>query len=83
MKFHPNKCSILRVVTGKRMTVVLTTYTLHGQIWNTEHSSKYFGVTLTDDLSWTHHVATVAARGNRLVGFLRRNFRDCTTTKVR
>ena len=64
------------------MTVVSTTNTLQCQILNTKQSSKYLGVTLTDDLSWTNHVATVAARGNRLVSFLRRNFCDCTT-KVR
>ena len=42
-------------------------------------SNKYFGVTTADDLSWTNRIETVAAEGNRTVGFPRRHFRDYTT----
>ena len=41
-------------------------------------SSKYLGVKVTSDLSWSSHIADVAGKANRTVGFLRRNFKQCT-----
>ena len=43
-------------------------------------SSKYLGVTLTNNLSWDTHVDNVAAKGNTSLGFIRRNLKDCTRT---
>ena len=62
--------------------VLTTIYHLNGQQLVVASSNKYLGVTITDDLSWTNHAETVMAKGNRTVGFLRRNFRN-STTKVR
>ena len=33
---------------------------------------------LTEDLSWDKHIQNTVSKGNRSVGFLRRNLRDCT-----
>jgi hypothetical protein len=41
-------------------------------------ASKYLGVTITNDLSWDRHIDNVAAKGNRTLGFIRRNLRECT-----
>ena len=32
----------------------------------------------SNDLSWNKHVENVAAKGNRTLGFIKRNLRDCT-----
>ena len=83
MSFNPSKRNTTQFSPSKRKGALPTTYHFyHGQQLVVTSSSKYLGTTITDDLSWTDHAKTVAAKGNRTVGFLRRNFRDCTT-KVR
>ena len=64
-------------ITPKSRKAKETNYTLHGQTLAVEESSKYLGVTLTNDLSWKH-VENVAAKGNRTLGFIKRNLRECT-----
>ena len=48
-------------------------YTLHGQSLNRVRSAKYLGVTFTSNLNWNKHCATIRAKANRSLGFLRRN----------
>ena len=64
MSFNAGKCSVIRI-TPKSRKAKETNYTLHGQTLAVEESSKYLGVTLTNDLSWNKHVENVAAKGNR------------------
>ncbi|MCG7876680.1 MAG: reverse transcriptase domain-containing protein [Candidatus Thiodiazotropha endolucinida] len=77
MSFHPEKCSILRISTSKRYQRD-TNYYLHGQRLQVVDSGKYLGVTLSDDLQWDKHTQATAAKSSRSLGFLRRNFRDCS-----
>ena len=57
--------------------VLQTLYQLHGHTLEVEEASKYLGVTLTNSLSWDQHVDDVVAKGNRTLGFVRRNLKDC------
>lgn len=77
MKFHPEKCTVLRISTNRRHKIQ-TTYKLHGHTLATADSSKYLGVTISDDLSWKKHVHNTAAKGHKVLGFVRRNLADCT-----
>ena len=52
--------------------------TLHGQNLEVVDSSKYLGVKVTSDLTGSSHIADVAGKANRSLGFLRRNFKQCT-----
>ena len=63
---------------NKQRKVLTASYFLHGQTLETASASKYLGITISSELSWSTHVEDVAARGNRTVGFLQRNFRECT-----
>ena len=75
MQHHPNLSQQTKEHTPDKLH-------LHGQQLEVTFSSKYLGVTTTDDLSWTKRTENVAAQGNRTLGFLRRTFRVCTA-KVR
>ncbi|KAK7088841.1 hypothetical protein V1264_024395 [Littorina saxatilis] len=79
MEFNPSKCNIIRILPSKNKPPIVSTYHLHGQTLETTKESKYLGVTITENLSWTNHIKNVTAKGNRTVGFLRRNFKECTT----
>ena len=77
MSFHPEKCTVLRIITNKQYRRE-TNYFLHGQRLQVTDSAKYLGVTLSDDLQWEKLTKATAAKASRTLGFLRRNFRDCS-----
>ena len=58
------------------------TVKLHGHTLESVVGAKYFGVTLSEDLTWTPHVDNTAAKASRTLGFLKRNLFHCTD-KVR
>ena len=67
-ELQPQQVHITRISSSKRKSVLLTTDHLQGQQLGVARSSNYLGVTITDDLSWTNHAETVAAKGSRTVG---------------
>ena len=77
MSFHPEKCTVLRIMTSKRHRRE-TNYFLQGQRLQVTDSAKYIGVTLSDDLQWEKHTQATAAKASRTLGFLMRNFKDCS-----
>ena len=77
MSFHTEKCTVLRIATNKKYRRE-TNFFLHGQRLQVTDSAKYLGVTLSDDLQWEKHTQATAAKASRTLGFLRRNFRDCS-----
>ena len=78
MEFNQSKCKVIRIMPNKQRNVLTASYFLHGQTLETTSASKYLGITISGDLSWSNHVEDVAARGNRTVGVLPRNFREGT-----
>ena len=75
--FNLSKCTVIRAAPNKSKTVIhtCTNYQLHGHTLEIVDSS-----TLTSNLSWDKHVDNVAAKGNRTLGFIRRNLKECTRT---
>jgi hypothetical protein len=73
MDFHPEKCSILCV--HRKRNPIMFRYSLKDHILETDSTTKYLGVTLSQNLSWNHHMDITAKKGNSTLGFLQRNLR--------
>jgi len=73
MSFNPSKCSTIHITRKKKP--ILTSYTLKNDTLAIDHTASYLGITISSDLSWNNHVAKVVAKGNRSLGFIRRNIR--------
>ena len=73
MSFHPNKCNVIRM-TRKRDPIIHP-YTLKGHTLEVVTNAKYLGVSLSNDLTWTHHINNMVNKSNRKLGFVRRNIR--------
>ena len=79
MDLNASKCSLIHILPSKRKHIIDSSYTLHGQTLETVEESKYLGVTISNNLTWTRHTENFTGKGNKTFGFLRRNFKDCTT----
>ena len=73
----PKKCLVIRI-SPKNRPVIQTSYHLHGHTLDTEEASKYLGVTISNNLTWDKHIDNTVGKGNRTLGFIRRNLKDCT-----
>jgi len=77
MSFNAKKCQVIRI-TPKNRPPLPTTYKLHGQTLDTVDASKYLGVTISNNLTWDRHIDNTIGKGNKTLGFIRRNLKDCT-----
>ena len=73
MSFHPGKCLVLRHSRSK--TPIITSYSLHSQTLDTTPSTKYLGTIVQDDGEWKEQVNQLTSKGNKTLGFLRRNMK--------
>ena len=75
MKFHHEKCQVIRINLNKRFERP-STYRLHGHTLEVVDSGKYLGVYLTNDLTWHKYLGSTVAK---TLGFLRRKLSEYTT----
>ena len=73
MTFNQAKCNTLSI-TRQRLPIRVQ-YTIHGQPLDIVKSAKYLGVTITSDINWNQHIATISSTANRTLGPLKRNIR--------
>ena len=52
-------------------------YSLTGQVLKEVMDAKYLGITLSNDLEWSKHIATNANKANSKLLFLRHNLKGC------
>ena len=82
MAFHPQKCQTLR---GKRKkTPVIANYNIRGHILECVPSSKYLGLSISNDLSWKKHIGlqSISTTANRTLSLLKRNNYHCQPIKT-
>ena len=73
MDFHPAKCFVLRFT--KKHSKTIFDYKLHGQVLESVENTKYLGLNISETLDWQKHIDSVTAKGNKRLGFLRRNLK--------
>ena len=78
MEFNPTKCTVMHITPSRSKDPLVFDYHLHGQKLTETQHSKYLGVSFSNDLSWSNHIKNTVTKGNKTLGFLRRNFRHCT-----
>ena len=54
------------------------TYTLCNNILKETESHTYLGIKFSNDMKWNSHIHSTVAKGNRVLGFVRRNLHSCT-----
>jgi hypothetical protein len=77
MSVDLEKCTVLRITTGKRQCRQ-TSYYLHGQLLEVADGANYLCVSLSDDLQWAKHTHATAAKTFCTLEFLRRKLRGCS-----
>ena len=73
MRFNAKKCYILSVKNKSDYS-----YTLNGTVLKSVKDNPYLGVQFSNDLSWSPHIEKTAKKANSIIGFLRRNLRNCS-----
>ena len=76
MSFNPSKCNIMHVSMKKNPWNHI--YTLKDTELEPVNDVTYLGVTLSNNLSWHKHIAKIAAKGNKALGFIRRNIQSAS-----
>jgi len=76
MKFNPDKCKTMHITRSRNP--IINSYTLHTTELETVKTSKYLGVTLSEDLSWNTHIDQSVKKANSRLNFVRRNLRSAS-----
>ena len=74
MAFNAKKCNVMSI---SRSTTFTKFYDLSSTVLDTVDSCVYLGVTISNTLSWSEHVATLTKKANSKLGFLKRNLKNC------
>ena len=74
MSFNPSKCNILHV-SRKKHPPHHHPYSLKGTVLEEVTDATYLGVQISSDLSWHKQCNKAAAKGNRTLGFIKRNIK--------
>ena len=77
MTFNLNKCEHL-VVSNIR-SPLYTEYRINGHNIHKVSTAKYLGVIIDHNLSWSDHIGAISRKANRILAFLQRNLKKCST----
>ena len=74
MEFNPSKCQVIQVTRSRNP--IDTVYTLHNETLVVTPHAKYLGVTIANNLSWSTHIDNITNKGQRSLGFIKRNIKS-------
>ena len=69
MEFNIKKCNVL-TITQKKKHKLSFSYKMNNQVVEGIRSTKYLGVTISDNLNWGTHINNISGAANRMLGFL-------------
>ena len=73
MSFNPTKCNMLHVSSKKKPSNY--GYSLKVTPFKAVDPATYLGVDITTKLTWHKQISKVSSKGNRTLGFLKRNIK--------
>ena len=74
--FQRRKCDVLSITNKKHP--IQHIYFIHGQKLATKNDSKYPGVTISSNLSWSKHVNNISKKASSDMALLGRNIRSAS-----
>lgn len=77
MELNIRKCKHMRI---SRTSSVSSIYHIASTSLETVSSYKYLGIHITSNLSWADHISYVISNANRILGYLRRNFAQVSSS---
>jgi hypothetical protein len=78
MHFNQDKCEVICITTKWKQRI--TSYYIHGKELAITIKPKYLGVSISNNLSWNHHLNGICKKANNTTAFLRRNLSHCPIT---
>ena len=80
MEFHPGKCQVIRVTRSRQP--IQNNYYLHNHQLEVVSSTKYLGVTISQDLCWNKHINNITNKAGNVLYTLKRNLKiSCPNIK--
>ena len=77
MSFNVDKCHILQISLGRKRHF---NYTMNNITLSIVSNHPYLGLEFDGKMSWNPHIEQITAKANRVLGFLRRNLKNCPQT---
>ena len=77
MFFNLDKSVFMRIT--RKHNLIMYNYTINDISIKEVSSTKYLGVTITNDLSWSTHITNITSKALSVKAFLQRNLKSCPT----
>ena len=73
MSFNPSKCEA--VTFSRKKIPIRTPYILKNEELRSSSTASYLGIAISENLSWNEQITKATAKGNRALGFIKRNIK--------
>ena len=77
MRFHPNKCKVISIISNRNRLAYLLpcsrfSYSINNVIHNYEKSEVDLGVTINDQFTWSDQQQKVTTKASQMLGVIKR-----------